>query len=409
MHYLLVVLDGAADRPSSLLSGKTPLEAAQMKNLNKIARRSLAGMMYPVGEGIAPESDSAVFSILSYSIENYTGRGPIEALGAGMHIGKNDIAMRANFATVDRKGNITSRRCHLSKREAKTLEKEINKIKVKGARIRFKATVDYRGVLIISSRKRLSSSITNVDVAYIKKGNISIAVRSKRQKIPRSKPTEKTEEAMRTARIVNEFVEKAMHVLSKSKVNEERRKKGAEEANAILLRDAGKSLPAVMPIGKKFGMDFCFITEMPVERGIAKLLRMKEVRFDNDKKGVERYKELAKAANKSIKRCDFVYVHIKGPDEPGHAGDAARKTEVLKEIDAGFFANIRPSKNVKVCVTCDHSTPCSMKAHSADPVPVIISSRSKHDTLDFNEKIDLKGSLGIFNGNELINRILVIG
>ncbi|MFP3278603.1 MAG: hypothetical protein RXO43_03565, partial [Candidatus Micrarchaeota archaeon] len=62
MRYLLVILDGAADRKNAELNGKTPLEAANMKNLNRIARHSLAGMMYPIKKGVAPESDSAVFS-----------------------------------------------------------------------------------------------------------------------------------------------------------------------------------------------------------------------------------------------------------------------------------------------------------------------------------------------------------
>jgi len=408
LRYLLVILDGAADRKNAELNGKTPLEAANMKNLNKIARQSLAGMMYPIEKGIAPESDSAVFSILSYNIKNYTGRGAMEALGAGLKVGKNDIALRANFATIDENRRIISRRCSLTEKEAKELEKEINKIKIKGVKIKFKATVDYRGALLISSRgRKLSQEITNVDIGYIKKGTISIAkaVSGGRLPMPKAKPLKNTKEAKFTAKIVNEFVDKAIEVLSKSNVNKKRIAEGKQAANAILLRDASLGLPDVESIEKKFGIKFCFVTEMPVERGIAKLLKMHEIKFESAKRGIERYEKLAKIVNKNTGNCDFVYVHIKGPDEPGHAGNPKKKKGILKAIDNGFFSKLN-LYDTRICVTCDHATPCSLKAHSSDPVPVIIGRFRNGDNLRFDENIDSKGSLGIFNGNELISKIL---
>jgi len=407
VRYLLVILDGAADRENAELNGKTPLEAANMKNLNKIARHSLAGMIYPIKKGIAPESDSAVFSLLSYNIKNYTGRGAMEALGAGLKVGKDDIALRANFATIDEKRRIISRRCSLTKKEAKELEKEINKIKIEGVKIKFKATVDYRGALLISPHHRkLSQEITNVDIGYIKKGTISIAKTVNGVlPIPKAKPLKNTKETKFTAKIVNEFVDKAIEVLSKSNVNKKRVAKGKQVANAILLRDASLGLPDVEPIEKRFGIRFCFVTEMPVERGIAKLLKMHEIKFESAKKGIERYKELAKIVNKNTRDCDFVYVHIKGPDEPGHAGDPEKKRDILKAIDNGFFSKLRLD-DTRICVTCDHATPCILKAHSSDPVPVIIGKVRNGDNLLFDENIDSNGSLGIFNGNELIRKIL---
>jgi len=412
VRYLLVILDGAADRKNIELNGKTPLEAANMKNLNRIARHSLAGMIYTIKRGVAPESDSAVFSILSYNIKNYTGRGAMEALGAGLKVEKDDLALRANFGTIDDKKRIISRRCSLTKKEAKELERDINKIQIEGVKIKFKATVDYRGALLIKpcNRKKLSQEITNVDIGYIKKGTISIArtVNEGALPIPKAKPLKNTKEAKFTADIVNEFVDKAIDVLSNSNVNKKRIAEGKQAANAILLRDASLGLPDVEPIEKKFGIRFCFVTEMPVERGIAKLLKMHEIRFESTKEGVERYKELAMIVNKNTKDCDFVYVHIKGPDEPGHAGDPKKKKEILKDIDNGFFSKLRLD-NTMICVTCDHATPCSLKAHSSDPVPVIIGRVRKGDNLSFDENIDSKGSLGIFNGNELISKILQMG
>ncbi len=48
MKGILVVVDGMADLPCSILNGQTPLEAANMPNLNFLAARGEFGYMYPV-------------------------------------------------------------------------------------------------------------------------------------------------------------------------------------------------------------------------------------------------------------------------------------------------------------------------------------------------------------------------
>ncbi|HEV3472464.1 MAG TPA: cofactor-independent phosphoglycerate mutase, partial [Actinomycetota bacterium] len=77
---LYVILDGLGDDALDALGGKTPLEAANTPHLDSLAARGKNGYVTTVGEGIAPESDIAVFAILGYDPhEHHTGRGPIEA------------------------------------------------------------------------------------------------------------------------------------------------------------------------------------------------------------------------------------------------------------------------------------------------------------------------------------------
>ncbi|MGC8710701.1 MAG: 2,3-bisphosphoglycerate-independent phosphoglycerate mutase [Candidatus Micrarchaeia archaeon] len=406
---MLVVLDGAADRKNAVLRGMTPLQDAHMNNLNNIARRSAAGMMYPIAKGIAPESDSAVFSLLSYDIKRYTGRGAIEAYGSGINVRDNDLALRTNFATVDNELNIIDRRAgrSITRIEARGLEYIINKIKLSsGVQFRFKATIGHRGVVVFyGNNAKLSQNISNADIGYARKGSISIAQKKSAGKLLKVVPLTKDKSAAYTANIVNEFIERAHAALSAAEINNRRKARGFPEANALLLRDAGLGLPKVEFIGKKFGMRFSFITEMPVENGIAKLLGMREIRFRSALKGESRYSKIAALAKMHASECDFMYIHIKGPDEPGHDGNAIAKAEVLKEIDSGFFSHFNGEKKVRICVTCDHSTPCELKAHSSDPVPVIISGIAS-DNMNFDESIDSKGSLGIFRGVNLIKKII---
>ena len=126
---MYVLLDGVGDLPHPDLNGKTPLQAASTPNMDKIARNGCMGEVISVGEGIAPESDIAVFNMLGYKFRHadYVGRGVIEAIGIGTDFKDGDLALRGNFATLDEKGVITDRRAgrNIEKKDALAVAKEL--------------------------------------------------------------------------------------------------------------------------------------------------------------------------------------------------------------------------------------------------------------------------------------------
>ena len=411
MRLLFVILDGAADRADAVLGGLTPLQAAKMPNLRQMASEAVKGMMNPIGQGIAPESDAAVFSILGYEMSSYTGRGPLEAFGAGLKVTDRSVAFRCNFATINQSREIIDRRAgRIDTRDAKTLQKEISEIDlgIEGVRFRFKSTVGHRGVCVFYSRRNnLSSKVSNADIGYVRRGGISVAEEASSRILPKVVALDDSEAAASTAMIVNTFIDKVIERLSVSPTNAAREGAGMLKANAVLLRDAGMGLPSVKTFEEKTGLNSAFLAEMPVEMGIAKVLGMDPIRIKRIKNRKRRYRAMADLVRENSDRYDFIYVHIKGPDEPGHDGDAKLKKRILEEIDEGFFAGVRDLKT-DLCVTCDHSTPCQMKAHSSDPVPVMLKRQNsnRHDDMAFDELIDGLGSLGVINGNEIVDRIL---
>jgi 2,3-bisphosphoglycerate-independent phosphoglycerate mutase len=147
---------------------------------------------------------------------------------------------------------------------------------------------------------------------------------------------------------------------------------------------------------------------MPVERGIAKLVGMHLVDLPPPSKDLKsdctfRVKKLLDL----LPRYDCFYIHIKGPDEPGHDGNFKLKTQLIETIDKFFFGKLLPEiklNNHIVCVTADHSTPCKLKNHSDDPVPVLIAgNRIKGDEIaKFSEKECKKGSLGTLKRGTLL-------
>jgi 2,3-bisphosphoglycerate-independent phosphoglycerate mutase len=404
-----VLLDGCGDRPNPTLNFTTPLESAYTPNLDTIARRSKLGRVISVRRGVAPESDIAVFNMLGYSFDKgYPGRGVVEAVGSGLEVKDGDLALRANLASAKSRV-IVDRRAgrDLTQEEADRLGEELKRVKLTGAEFDFKATVSYRGVLVIRAGRRLSAQITNTDPAYSKVGGFGAArATTKRERILVCRSESKSVAAKEAARLVNEFTTKSLKILASSEVNRERQRQGKLPANCVLLRDAGDHLPQVPSFEEKYGMKGTALVEMPAEVGIAKILQMKMVKV-KDRRDM---KEKASLFSSELRDGTVVYVHIKGPDEYGHDGDANGKRRNIESIDRDFFSQVADKVgDTRVGVSCDHATPCTIKMHSADPVPLMVTTESKGDSLRFTERNARRGSLGMMMGRDVMRKIIGAG
>jgi 2,3-bisphosphoglycerate-independent phosphoglycerate mutase len=406
MKFGYILLDGCADRPAPSLNFTTPLEAANTPHLDALARRSKMGRVVTVGRGVAPESDIAVFNMLGYAFpKGYPGRGVVESVGAGVKFNDGDLALRANFATTE-KGYITDRRAgrDLTKEEALSLQEALREVKLEGGEFDFRSTVGYRAVLVIRGDRPLSAEITNTDPAYVRTHGFGAARTVKGpEKVQTCKPLDKTAGARRAAGLINEFLARATAVLDDSPVNARRKKEGKKPANLLLLRDASDHLPSVVPFRERYGVKGVALVEMPAEVGIARLLGMKEILLKD-------HRDLAKKAE-SFKRelADgaLVYAHIKGPDEFGHDGDAVGKKKNIESIDKVFFGSISEKVgDARVAVSCDHATPCVLKSHSSDPVPLLITTSQRDtDCCRFTEGDAKHGSLGTLKGADVLSRV----
>ena len=380
IRMIYVLLDGVGDLPHPDLDGKTPLEAANTPTLDKIASNGAIGEVISVGKGIAPESDIAVFNMLGYKFKHadYVGRGVIEAIGIGIDFKDGDLALRGNYSTLNDDEVIIDRRAgrHIEKSDADGIAKEIEeKLGLSpDISVVVSPTIGHRvTVRIRKDSQKLSSRITNTDPAYSNIGGMGVAKAvGDFLKIEKCLPLEDTEDSKFTANLVNEFSEKSINIMKESQINKKRKDENKKQLSCILLRDAGNKYPDVIPINEKYDMNFSCIVDMPVEIGISEVLKMKAFEAG----GLTDYEEKAKVAAKAMETQNAIYVHLKGPDEFGHDGDAIGKMKNIEEIDQRFFKtlveNIDSSK-VAIVISADHSTPCINKGHSDDPVPVIVS------------------------------------
>jgi 2,3-bisphosphoglycerate-independent phosphoglycerate mutase len=177
------------------------------------------------------------------------------------------------------------------------------------------------------------------------------------------------------------------------------------------VRDAGDHIPRVQSLFDRFGMSFACFAEMPVEIGIAKVTGMEPILVTSPTQA-EGYARLAERALSSLDAFDALYVHIKGPDVPAHDGRAFDKRDVIADIDAGFFGSLLPEvgSNIVLAVTADHSTSCVRKAHTADPVPLVVyaSTLSGDGTRSFSEADASGGVLGRLKGIDVLPMLVDI-
>ena len=371
-----MILDGVADLPCKALNEKTPLEAAETPNLNEIASKSRIDYCYTVKEGYVPESDAGVISLLGYDIV-HEKRGSLEAVGVGVKLRNGDLALRCNFATVDslddKYCNILDRRAGrtLTTREAELLAKEINENVTLPFPFKFIPAVQHRGVLVI--RGGFSDNITKVDA-------------TENGKLVWAKPLDDEEDSKLAADLINMFVRRSHEVLDKHPINLERVRKGLFSANILLCRGAGNEVPRF----KKLKGKWVAAGYMPLEIGIAKATGMEVHPISYPKlKGIDVYENLYEGLKKDIKhsikmirkyrkKADYFYIHIKATDIPGHDGKPYDKVKMIEMVDKRLFSYLRKIlKDERLIVTADHTTACSKKAHTADPVPVLVSDCKK--------------------------------
>ncbi len=393
------------DLPIKEFGGKTPLEAASTPNMDRLAKNGVTGVIHVLGKGVRPNSDEAHLTLFGYKLpEDYPGRGPIEAAGVGIKLEQGDVALRANLGTVNDELRVKDRR---SGRIDDTSEftKELDGIEIDGVRFIVKPGTGHR-VIIVMKGNDLSDKISNSDVHYVT--DTKVVEDWEGNKVNVTKPLDNSKEAAFTAKVLQKFLEKSHHLLGKNKLNDKREEQGKLRGNYLLTRGPGyyKKLKSFKGM---YGLKACCIAGAGLYKGLAAVSGMELINVKGAT-GLTNTDVEAKieAAKKQLKEYNFVFVHIKPTDIYGENGDCGGKKDFIEKIDKAVDSLDR--EDAVIVITADHSTPCSNKDHSGDPVPVLIYKKGINaDKIEkFGEKECKKGSLGAILGKELMKKVLEI-
>ncbi len=385
MKYVMIVGDGMADLPVKELNNKTPLEVADIPNMDYIALHGSSGLAFTFPEGLPYGSDVANMSLLGYNpAKYYTGRGPIEAFGAGIKLKRGDIAFRCNFITVKDGVIIDYSAGHIPTQEAKVLIECLNKCL--GDFGRFYAGVSYRNIFITEIGGD-SSTIPPHEILN-EKINENLITNGK------------------DSELLNEIMLKSKEILENHPINIKRKKNGLNPANMIWLWGNG-TIPEMESFYKKFGLKGCVICAVSLIKGLGTILKMDVPEVPGATGYIDtNYKKKAETALKKIDTLDFAFIHIEAPDEMGHERDVERKIKAIEMIDKEVVGTLLDnlSDDYRLVITTDHMTPVNTGKHEGGAVPFSIfgDGIKKDDISVFSERSAKRGYFKIVEGYKIM-------
>jgi 2,3-bisphosphoglycerate-independent phosphoglycerate mutase len=392
MKFCLVIPDGAADLPLEALGGKTPLEAADIPNMNRIAREGVVGTLRTIPAGYQPGSDVAIMSVLGYDPHKYyTGRAPLEAASMGVKLNDGDCAARCNLVTIADGKMADYSAGHIANEEAAEIMASLNKA-FAGKGIEFYPGKSYRNLLILRGAGSLAVTTTPPH---------DIAGQDVRQYLPSGRDAARFQSLMDAAR----------SIVASHPVNARRRAEGKAPATDIWLWGEGRG--AKFPVfSDVYGVRPAVITYVDLVAGICALSSWERIAvpgatgyLDTD------YRGKGERGAEALARYDLVFIHVEAPDEASHEFLAAEKVAAIEKIDklvvGPMLDALSAYGDYRILVLPDHYTLASTGAHHGEPVPFAMCGKGigPSKAAGFAEKTAAKG-LRIEAGDSLMGIFL---
>jgi 2,3-bisphosphoglycerate-independent phosphoglycerate mutase len=384
---VLIIADGLGDLPIPELDGQTPLEAARTPFLDRFASAGRCGLVDPLRPGKIPNTHSGCGLLLGLVPEHVKRlkRGPVEAAGAGRRLGPGEIAVRANFASVEvRDGSmlVIDRRAGRISDGTAELAAVLQDVDLgDGVSATLISTDQHRAALVMTG-PGLEAAISDTDP-----GDVPLPA-------PLAACLARSPGAEWTAAKIDRFVAVAHSRLENHPVNIRRRAMRLPPANAVITRGAGAWF-SVDNILERRGMKVSVVAGCNTVTGLGRLLGFQTIndpRFtasvDTD---VQAKMETAVAA---LENHDLVYVHVKAPDICAHDLQPLVKRDIIERLDASMECLARAG--CVVAVTADHTTDSNTGFHSANPVPSLIFNPGESPgktPVKFGETACLAGAL----------------
>ena len=362
MKYILLIGDGMGDIPVPELGNKTPLEAANIPTIDRLAINGEMLLVRTVPEGFTPGSDVANLSLLGYEPEKYyTGRAPIEAASMGIEIAPDEIAFRCNLVTVDHPepGKVIMRDFsagHISTPEAAELISAVQE-SCGNDQFTFYPGISYRHLLIV---KNGFPSLTTVPPHDYMDQDVTESYNAYLQIEP-----------------LRELMEKSSRILTSHPVNALRKNNGLKPANSIWPWGEGRPL-ALESFHDRYGINGSLISAVDLLKGMGICAGLSVINVEGATGYLDtNYEGKADAALKALEDEDFALVHVEAPDETGHQGLIQEKKQAIEDFDARIVKPIveemeRRNEPFRVIVTMDHYTPLCRRTHEDWPVPMVL-------------------------------------
>ena len=367
MKYIIVLGDGMADEPIDILGGKTPLQVADKKAMDKLAKAAECGLAYMVPEGMSPGSDTANLSVTGYNPKiYYTGRSPLEALSIGVDMKPTDVSLGCNVVTLSEEEGVYEDQKiidhssgEISTEDAAVLVEALKEgLKKEG--YEFYVGTSYRHLLVWANGKVVELTP------------------------PHDILTQRIGDYLPKDEVLRDMMKKSYEILANHPINLKRKEAGLNPANSAWFWGAG-TRPALKSFEEKTGKRGVMISAVDLLKGIAVGTGMDNISVEGANGGLHtNYEGKARAALDALlnQGYDFAYVHVEAPDEMGHQGLVNEKIEAIEKLDKHVVQILieeleKSGEDYRIMILPDHPTPIRIRTHSCDPVPYLLYDNRK--------------------------------
>jgi 2,3-bisphosphoglycerate-independent phosphoglycerate mutase len=367
--------------------------------MDRLAREGVVGLVRTIPAGAVPGSDIANLNLLGYDVSRYyTGRAPLECASRGIELSPEQVAFRCNLVTVLDNTMVDYSAGHITNTEAAELITEVDR-KLGSPILKFYPGVSYRHLLVTQPEKgKKWESLLACTPPH------DITGRPIEAYLPRGEDQD----------LFRRLMFDSVELLSAHPVNIARKNAGKRPANMIWLWGQGKR-PLLPTFPELYDMTGSVISAVDLICGIGRCAGLEVIDvpgatgyFDTN------YEGKAKHGIESLKRRDFLFIHVEAPDEAGHVGNLREKIRAIENFDRFIVGPVADAlvkyDKARLMALPDHLTPLSVKTHVSDPVPFLVygAGLQANGRSAFSEAEAKRAGLMIENGFELLPKYLAL-
>lgn len=400
---ILIILDGLGDRSYHRLIHRTPLQAARTPIMEYLATKGINGLYHAARVGQALPSENAHFSMFGYDDADFPGRGALEALGAGIALEPEDVAILTHFSTVsekDKKLVLENGKPVASEIEISQLVESVSEFEKDSIRIRYHQTKGLSGILTLHGD--VSPFVTDSDPILAGRVLSDICPWMKYRS---------DRKAVKTAAVLKSYLSWVFDLLKEHPVTKARAAAGFPLINTLVTQRAGQ-LKERIPFRKRYGLRAASVASGLIYKGIFDYLGIDFHNVEDTDNLEDDMVRRLETARDLMTDYDLIHVHTKAPDEAAHTKDPIAKRNAIESLDKALgrvLASLKTDPEVMIILTSDHSTPSSGPLiHSGEPVPITMFGKGirRDKVKKFDEISVTEGALGTIYDRELLYLIL---
>ena len=361
MRYIIIIGDGIADRPLSILQDRTPLEYVALPGMARLGGQRV-GRARTVPEGCPAGSDTAILSIFGFDPRVcYTGRAALEAAGAGVTLRPGETAWRTNLVTVEgedfetavmRSHNGTGIGGDEALQIVRTLQKDT-------AYAELAASL---GFVLHESPTFRQMGVARTEGSWGK-----------------AMPGPHDHLGKPIGPLMPEGDIRRLMAASFRALR-------GQQANCIWPWAPGSAME-LSNFTARYGHRGPVVSAVPLVKGIAALCGLPAPEVVGATGELDtNYQGKVDAALEGLRAgADFAVIHVEAPDEMSHAKDVEKKLEALRRLDCCVIVPLLDAldamkEDYRILFLSDHPTLVETGAHNSEPVPYCIYDSRKIGT-----------------------------